>query len=212
MNSYRQDLLPIPQRLLSLPVQRGYPVPWFAAKVNDGYDFRYADGEKILPAVKKRLCWICGQKLGAYLAFGVGPMSIINRTVPEPPSHKECMTWAIKACPFLAQRQEARRETHLPEDIKEAPGFGSKRQPGVVALWITKHYQPFNAPGGMLFKLGEPTEIHWFREGRTATRLECLDSIESGYPALMELARTDGSTSIQELEKRRIKAMTLLPA
>jgi hypothetical protein len=122
------------------------------------------------------------------------------------------MEWAMKVCPFLIQRQEERRETHLPEGFQEQAGFGIKRQPGVVALWITKSYQPFKAPNGILFKLGDPIEVHWFREGRSASLAECLESIESGYPTLLEIASQDGAAGIQNLEKRKSEAMKLLPA
>lgn len=208
---YRQDLPPIPHRLRSLPTERGYPVPWFVAEVNGHYDFRCIDYDKLVPAVKHKKCWICGQKLGGFLAFGIGPMCAINRTIAEPPSHRDCMEWAMKVCPFLIQRQEERRETHLPEGIKEQPGVPIKRNPGVVVLWVTRFYRPFNAPGGILFKIGEPLEVHWFKEGRAATRAECIESIDSGYPALLELAKTDGAAGVQELERRKKEAMKLLP-
>lgn len=212
MNDYRDDLPEIPQRLRSLPVERGYPVPWFVAKVDDHYDFRVIDKRKFAPAVKKRLCWICGQKLGAYLAFPIGPMCAINRTISEPPSHRECAEWSIKVCPFLVQRQEQRRETHLPEGIVEPAGHGIKRQPGAVCLWVTKSYRPFSdGSGGVLFELGDPLEVLWFKEGRSATREEVLQSIDSGYPLLMEMAQLDGDAGVRELQRRRSEAMKLLP-
>lgn len=209
--SYRQDLLPIPRRLQSLPLERGYPVPWFVAKVGEGYDFRCIDARKMKPAIQQRLCWICGQRLGTYLAFGIGPMCALNRTISEPPSHRGCMEWAIQVCPFLAQRQEEQRETHLPEGVKEQAGIPLKRQPGVIGLWITKSYQPFDAPGGTLFELGEPIEVLWFREGRAATLAECLESIESGYPSLLELAQAQGDKAIRYLEQRKLDMVKWLP-
>lgn len=209
---YRDDLPAIPQRLQSLPVERGYPVPWFVAQVDGHYDFRVIDNRKFAPAIKKRLCWICGQKLGAYLAFPIGPMCAINRTISEPPSHRECAEWSIEVCPFLIQRQEQRRETHLPEGVTEPAGHGIKRQPGAVCLWITKSYQPFSdGNGGVLFELGDPVEVLWFKEGRTATRQEVLESIDSGYPLLLEMAQQDGDAGIKELERRREQASELLP-
>lgn len=211
MQSYRQDLPQIPQRLRSLPIERGYPVPWFVAEINGHYDFRCIDYRKMQPAIKKRLCWICGQKLGAYLAFGIGPMCCINKTIAEPPSHRECMEWAMKVCPFLVQRQEERRETNLPEGVKDQPGIVVKRNPGAIALWITKTYSPFNVPGGILFKIGEPIEVCWFKEGRAATRTECIESIDSGYPLLLELAQAEGSASVEHLERKKLEAMKLLP-
>jgi hypothetical protein len=211
MKEYHQDLPPIPKRLLSLPTERGYPVPWFVVRVNGVYDFRCIDGSKMQPAIHKKLCWICGQKLGAYLAFGIGPMCAINKTISEPPSHRECMEWAMRACPFLTQRSLERRETNVPENVELPPGIAIKRQPGVVALWITKSYKVFNVSNGLLFKLGDPLEVHWMREGRPATRAECLESIDSGYPLLLEATQHDES-GIRELERLRREVMELLPA
>lgn len=209
---YRNDLPEIPQRLRSLPIQNGYPVPWFVAEVDGHYDFRIIDYRKFQPAVKKHLCWICGQKLGAYLAFPIGPMCAINRTISEPPSHRECAEWSIKVCPFLVQRQEERRGSHLPEGTKEPAGHGIKRQPGAICLWITKRYQQFSdGKGGRLFELGDPVEVLWFKEGRAATREEVMQSIDSGYPLLMEMAQQDGAVGVRELERRRLEALKLLP-
>lgn len=218
MNQYRNDLPELPQRLRSLPIQNGYPVPWFVAEVDGAYDFRVVDERKFAPAIKKRLCWVCGQKLGAYLAFAIGPMCLINRTTSEPPTHRECAEWSAKACPFLIQRLEVRRESHLPEGLKQAPGFHSPRQPGAVCIYITKSFQAFKVPtdvagagSGRLIDLGEPVEVLWMRQGRTATRGEVMESIDSGYPTLLELAQRDGEAGFRELERRRSEAMKLLP-
>lgn len=208
---YRQNLLSMPKRLLELPVQNGYPVPWFVAKVGDSYDFRCVDSRKFAIAIKKQQCWICGQKLGSYLAFGVGSMCAVNRTVPEPPSHRDCMEWSIKSCPFLCQSQEYRRETNLPEGVSEPAGFAIKRNPGVIALWVTRSYRLFgDGNGGVLFKIGAPTEVHWFRKGRLATRTECLESIESGYPELLKLAEQEGALAVEGLQKLKDEAIKLL--
>lgn len=212
MNKYRSDLpQPIPQRLLSLPIQNGFPVPWFVAEINGSYDFRVIDERKFKPAIKQKLCWICGQKLGAYLAFPIGPMCTINRTISEPPSHRDCAEWSIKACPFLAQRQEVRRETNLPEDIIEPGGIAIARQPGAICLWVTKSYTFLKVPNGLIFKLGEPISVDWFKEGRKASKDEVLESINTGYPILLEMAAKEGESAIRKLEKMRDAAMKLLP-
>lgn len=178
-----------------------------------GYDFRVVDARKFKPAIEDKLCWICGQRLGQYLAFTIGPMCAINRTISEPPSHRECAEWSIKACPFLTQREDERRETNLPDGIVPPAGCGLKRQPGAVLLWLTKSYRVMRAPGGsgILFQIGDPHETHWFREGRAATRAEVLESIESGYPLLREAAEREGERAVAQLEQQKLKALELLP-
>ena len=119
--------------------------------------------------------------------------------------------WSIKACPFLAQRQEVRRDTNLPEGVKEPGGVAIARQPGVTCLWITTKYQVVQLPNGLIFKIGDPLEVHWFREGRQATRAEVLESIDSGYPILFDMATKEGEWAIADLENKRTQALRLLP-
>jgi hypothetical protein len=213
MNKYKVDLpYPIPQRILSLPVQNGYPVPWFVAQVDGKYDFRITDGSKLKKAVNLKRCWICGERLGSHLAFPIGPMCAINKTISEPPSHTECAEWSIKTCPFLAQKQEIRRETNLPEGIKEPGGIAIARQPGVTCLWVTNFYKVVQVANGVIFKIGDPLKISWFREGREATRKEVMESIDSGYPILLNMAIKEGDFAVKNLEAMRLEALKLLPA
>lgn len=199
-------------RLRRLPIERGYPVPWFVAKIDGHYDFRVADPSKLAKAVNEKLCYICGGKLGRHLAFPIGPMCAINRTSAEPPSHRECAEWSIKACPFLTQHQAKRRESNLPRGVRDPAGVMLRRQPGVVLLWMTKSYSLFrDGRGGFLFNIGEPTETLWFREGRTATHGEIMASIDSGYPLLLQSAEAQGERAVQALEAARQIALQLVP-
>lgn len=213
IGDYRPGLPPVPARLRHLPVVRGYPVPWFVCRLDDGsYDFRVADARKMAQALREQRCWVCGQPLGALLAFPIGPMCAINRTNGEPPAHRECAEWSIQACPFLNHREVRRRDAGLPEEALPPAGYGIMRQPGVACLWITKRFRPFRTPdGGVLFKIGDPVEVHWYREGRPATRAEILASIESGYPILLEAAQQDGPDAVRDLEAARERMLVLLP-
>jgi hypothetical protein len=209
---YRTGLTPIPWRLRSRPVHRGYPVPWFVADVDGVPDFRIVDARKFKPALERRLCWLCGKPLGAFLAFAIGPMCAITRTVSEPPSHRECAQWAIQNCPFLTQKEHGYRTAGLPEGATEPAGIPIARQPGAGCLWITKRFRPFDAGNGMLFKLGDPVSVTWWAHGRAATRDEVMTSIDSGYPLLMVEAEKDGADAIAELTALRERTLTLVPA
>lgn len=212
MSTYRDGLPPVPWRLRHRPIERGYPVPWFVAQVDGRYDFRIVDARKFQPAVEQRLCWLCGLPLQSRLAFVIGPMCVINRTISEPPSHQSCAEFAIVACPFLTQQEVRRRETDLPPDARPPAGFGIMRQPGAACLWITKSYRLMHeSDGRVLFRIGDPISVSWWREGRPATRTEVLQSIESGYPILLEAAQQDGAEAVRDLEAARERAMGLLP-
>lgn len=213
MATLRDDLPPLPLRLASLPIDpRGYPIPWFVGVLPDGSrDIRFADGKKRIIAVANRLCWVCGQPLGRFMSFVLGPMCSINRVSAEPPAHLECALFSVRACPFLTKPQMTRRENDLPENRAHS-GVMLLRNPGVMAVWTTRDYSPFSdGDGGFLLRLGEPTSVTWWREGRTASRAEVLESIESGFPALLELAAPEGPDALDALHQMRADALVHLP-
>jgi len=217
-HAVRPDLETLPLRLRKLRVDaRGYPVPWFVAWVPgpDGVDvpeFRAMDGVKFRAAVKLKLCWVCGEPLGRWLAFPIGPMCAITRTISEPPSHQECAEWSVRNCPFLSQPRMVRREDNLPADAEEAAGHGIKRNPGVVAIWTTRSYELFkDANGKPLITVGEPDTVTWWCEGRAATREEVDASVAGGLPILMNDAKAQGKFAVEALGRFYDRAYTLFP-
>lgn len=195
----RKGLPPLTPRIASLRVDpRGYPIPWF---VEEGDDFRIASAAKRVIAVREKLCWVCGQRLGVHLAFVAGPMCGINRTSSEPPAHLDCAQWSVKACPFLLLPHAKRRDAGL-DDVVSPGGIAITRNPGVIMLWITKDYVCFkDGMGGWLIRMGEPSEVLWSCEGRPATRAEVLESITSGLPNLQRIADAEGAAAVAHLGK-----------
>jgi hypothetical protein len=188
--------------------ERGFPVPWFVHWENDKPDFRVISPGKLAMAYRNGRCWICGGQLGVHRVAVIGPMCVVNRTTSEPPSHRDCAEFAAKACPFLTKPRMRRNENDLPEHGC-VPGIHLDRNPGCVALYETRSLK---TEGG-LFKLGDPTRVDWWAEGRQATREEVLASIDSGYPILMDIAtKHDGPEGVKELVRMRDVAMRYLPA
>jgi hypothetical protein len=215
----------MPPRIARLPRDhRGFPVPWFVTWFVDGKagefgegepDFRCADERKLIRAARQPICWVCGDQLGRHRVFTIGPMCAVNRVISEPPSHRDCAEFSVKACPFLSRPRMRRNELDLPEQRKEAGGFAIMRNPGVICLWETPDYRVTKAQrgnAGILFSLGEPTRVDWYAEGRKATRDEVLSSITSGMPLLMDMAQRDGMDGIRALERQRERVNGYLPA
>lgn len=195
-------MLELPDRLKSLKISdEGYPIPWFVPYVNGKPDFRGFDGDKLVVAVRHHRCWMCGTQLGRYMTFAIGPMCMITEVISEPPSHLDCLEYAVQACPFLTQPRMKRNEVDLPED-RSVAGIAIRRNPGVVALWTTKNYKVFKANGGVLFRLSSPEHIEYYAKGRIATLEEIIESIDSGLPLLQEEAKKDGPDALQNLEKQ----------
>lgn len=202
----------VPSRMARRPVdRRGFPVPWFVAKIDGEWDFRAIEAGKITLAVGKRLCWLCGEPLGKYLAFVIGPMCAINRVTSEPPSHLDCAVFAAQACPFLAHPNMRRNEKHVP-DHKPMPGHPLEHNPGATLIWIAKTYSEIRDHiGGRLFEIGPPIETRWFKEGRAATRAEARAAIDKGLPYLRELASIEDAEAERDLETMITTALKLLP-
>lgn len=210
----RPELEPLPRRLAKLPLDaRGYPVPWFVGWVDGVPEFRAMDARKWVAAVRSKRCWVCGEPLGKWLAFPIGPMCLVNRTTAEPPCHRECAEWSIRNCPFLSQPRQVRRDDHLPDAVQAPGGLGIQRNPGVTCLVITRGYEVFDdGHGKPLITIGEPEEVTWWREGRAATRDEVEESIDTGLPILLNAAKTDGPFAVAALEKYVARAQRYLPA
>lgn len=203
----------MPDRIKHLPVSpTGYPTPWFVAWINGVPDFRVIKRNGIADAVRQKRCWVCGEPLGRTFAMTLGPMCAINRTISEPPSHRDCAIYSALACPFLSNPRMRRHETGLPENRIEAAGTALKRNPGAAAVWLTRGYRPFRAPGGVLFTFDDPTEVLWFADGRAATRQEVEASIYSGLPELEKVAAQEGPEATAALRRLTADAMQYLPA
>lgn len=191
--------------------KHGRPVPWFVAFINGEPDFRVIRRGAIEEALQFKLCWVCGNALGSYAAFVIGPMCAVNRTCAEPPAHRDCATYSALACPFLTTPNMKRRERHLPDDRVDPAGIMIMRNPGVALVWVTRKWEEYPDPdGNSLFDIGEPDQVYWYVHGRPATRAEVLASIESGLPILQEAA--DAHDEGHLLERDVARALELIPA
>jgi hypothetical protein len=88
--------IPLPRRFVGRPLSpTGFPVPWFVS-IRDGVpDFVNIHPQKVVEAINRKVCWLCGERLGRYLAFTIGPMCAVNRVSAEPPTHYDCARYAV---------------------------------------------------------------------------------------------------------------------
>lgn len=205
----------MPARIKRLPISpTGFPVPWFVHWEDGVPEFRMLGKNKIADAWRRKLCWVCGEPLGRIAAMTLGPMCAINRTISEPPSHRDCAVYSAIACPFLSNPRMRRNSEGLPDHVPPA-GMGIERNPGAVAVWMTRGYRPLKAPigqPGVLFTFDDPTEVLWFAHGRAATRQEVEASIDSGLPELEAIAIQEGRGALQDLRRLRTEVTRYLPS
>lgn len=212
-------LTEMPPAIAALPRdERGYPVPWFVAWVDGKPEFRCADTPKYALAARRKLCWVCGTPLDPKQhVFVIGPMCALTRTTSEPPCHAECATFSALNCPFLCKPKAVRRDANMPDDASESPGpgFALMRNPGVTCLWYCRGFQTFRAThgqAGTLFHLPGAAMVRWYCQGRKATRGEIMESIETGLPALQELADLQGGDAPDALRRTVANGLKLVPA
>lgn len=215
MTEYNETIkqIPMPARIAKLPVsKRGYPVPWFVPWNPETGEpvTQAADPVKVARAKRHKLCWVCGEPLGVYKTFVIGPMCAVNRVSSEPPSHLECAEYAVRACPFLINPRMKRNPVDDPRK-QDPAGFMIERNPGVSLVWVTRSYMTVRAFNGELFSIGDPVQVLWYREGRTATRAEILEALESGLPLLFEAAGSDAE-ALHQINKSYHKALAMVPA
>jgi hypothetical protein len=204
--------IPLPARLARRPVsERGFPVPWFVSLIDGKWDFVNLDPRKIGEAYRRNICWLCGEPLGRFKAFVIGPMCSVNRVSSEPPSHRECAEYAVRACPFLARPNARRNDKAAINHGETVPGIMIQHNPEASLIWITKDYKPLNTSKGALFQVGDPVETQWFKEGRPATRAEVLASFDKGFPYLRKVAADEGREAEAELDRYIKDAMKLIP-
>lgn len=209
----------LPARMRALPLdKRGYPVPWFVPWADDGQPiFPAMDAHKRNRAWAKRLCWVCGGKIGRVQAFVIGPMCAVNHTSAEPPCHLECARFSARNCPFLTRPQMKRVGSEYKGQAlcKSGAGVMLERNPGVTLVWLTLRASVFpDGRGHYLFDIGKPHAVEWYAHGREATRAEVLESISTGLPLLEEAvaADPDPQGARAEFDKRVAAAMQLVPA
>lgn len=213
--------VPMPVRMAKLPRDhRGFVIPSFVAFIDGKPDFRVVDPPFFARAVNESLCWLCGEKLGAYRCYVIGPMCAVNRTTSEPPCHRECAVYALQVCPFLSQPKMRRNEKGMPEYHTQAAGVPLGRNPGMGVLWVERvKPQPYsvnsdaigNINGGYLFQLHDPVEVRWYKFGREATRQEAEEALDRGAPAIRDIAIAEGNGAIDAFDRMYEKARTYLP-
>jgi len=203
----------------------GRPVPFFVQWIDGKPDFRVMNETNYRTAIKRRLCWVCGHKLPSSQerlgkvevmsaephTFVAGPMCLVNRVSAEPPAHPGCAMWSARACPFLSNPSKGRRETGLPDNTGVIGGEAIMRNPGVTGLFAVKRWWVERVPNGQLIRFSNIVGAQWFCEGRTATRAEVQDSLDTGLPRIQAVAESEGPEAVAQLHAAVANSIQWLP-
>jgi hypothetical protein len=80
-------------------------------------------------------------------------------------------------------------------------------------VYVPRHaVEQAAAQPGVLFRLGDPVALRWYREGRQATPEEVWESLATGLPAVRHMAIQDGLAGVLALEAQIDRLLDLVPA
>lgn len=210
--------VPMCDRIKALPRdRRGWPIPWFVMWIEGEPHFPTIDTRKMVIAYRQQRCWICGQSLGRWKTFVVGPMCCLNRISAEPPCHDDCAQYAVKVCPFMVNPRMGRIPDTKRPDGTTISDMHDPRNPGVMATYHARDFKPTTDGGGHpLFAMGAPVGgVTWWTKGRAATRAEVEEALREGGERLRAGAiKYDGGTpeALAEVDRCIKRGADLLPA
>lgn len=155
----------MPDRVLRLERDpRGYPIAFTVQRDAQGRpDFRVVDPQIWMNAVRYKRCGICGEQLGVHMAFVGGPACIQSRAFTDLPMHRDCATYALQVCPFLAAPKFAYSRS-LSGDVRVMESVSSHR-PEKFALAMSRGVE-LRRLGDDLVLLAAPfTSVEWWQGG-----------------------------------------------
>lgn len=158
-----------PRRHLPVPVMNMRPAdPTNYDGDLDTADFTAIWAPTVVECGHKRLCGICGNPLGYWIAFLGGPKSATNRTYSDPPFHPACAEASLSLCPHIAVPHHQRAPDHrLAEGTSTPAQFdGSRTEEWVIG--ITRDYKMDVRRGAIVFTPAPFKQTRRFTyEGRT---------------------------------------------
>lgn len=129
-------MIPIPDFLKHLPTYRGYPVPYFVPKDENGvYQLKY-----FKPLTHEDYWFISG------------PQGLQTQTDSHPPMHKWCAEYSLQVCPHLFFEK-----THRTSDESTAQPFQILQKPKEFFLVKAGKYSTVNIHGMKLIKYASHT-------------------------------------------------------
>ena len=152
---------PIPGFLSHLPTRKGYPIPRFVGRNDDGeYDFRIVDLGKMQRMCERKRCGICGRKIDFYSWFVTGPVGLQNRVVSDPPMHERCATYALQTCPHLVHQRAERRHTSDVESATFHDDLDVAKEDVLVAICAKSYQHRYSKEHKRIFVRFVPVEAH----------------------------------------------------
>ncbi len=137
----------VPPALAARPwdERRHLPIP-VVAEFEGEVNFAAINSEVALEMARQRMCGLCGQEMGYWVAFLGGPKSAEQGTYGDPPMHPDCAEAAVLLCPHIALSHHRRvsdaRQAQLaaghPVTVHEG---WVEDKPDEWVMYITRQYE-----------------------------------------------------------------------
>ena len=163
------DVIDLPAGLAARPrdTKRGVPIPYVSVH-DDGedgqqrVDYVAINGARVLECARDRLCGLCGQGLGYWIAFLGGPRAAEHRRYLDPPMHEECARAAIALCPHIAVHRHTRAPDHRVHDDATTPADFDESKPDEWVLGVTRSFELRATSNSLQFLPAPFKRIHRF--------------------------------------------------
>jgi hypothetical protein len=144
----------LPTRLAARPRdRRGLPIPLVnlhpdPATGEPKVDFTTINTTVSTALAAERRCSLCTGETGYWVAFLGGPRAAELMQYTDPPGCVDCMTWAVRLCPFIVVQRHRRLHGDLAGAGELPPGSHGEKPPYWV-LGITRSYRAVPLPGSV---------------------------------------------------------------
>jgi hypothetical protein len=128
----------IPKFLSHLKTYGGYPVPFVQIWIDGKPDFRVIDPEKVRQCVNKKLCAICGVKLGEFCFFIGSDLCKANHLFTDPAMHGPCAEFATRSCAFLSGKKPEYSNRPVAESVVRVEEMAASTRPKNMYVFTTR--------------------------------------------------------------------------
>lgn len=162
--------VPIPDRLKSFPIYKGFLVHFTVYVDGNGVpDFRVVNEKNRRLCMENNWCAICGQPLVKPYVFIAGPISILESHVfVDGPMHDSCALYSVKVCPYLYNPHYTERPLDSSREKVGKDGGKSTTfaesvpgRPAKMALYYTNGYNLILDRPTIYYKADYPIKVDW---------------------------------------------------
>lgn len=139
----------VPEFLEHLPIQSGYPVPYFSFRERSGkYLIHILDTKKQMECLKKGICAVCGKPIKEKPGFLItGPQGLNNRVCTDTFMHEQCARYSLEICPHMHFWKTERREI---DERAVVPSYFDPKKPTELILVKAADFQVMRVEGKIL--------------------------------------------------------------